>query len=168
MAAELKQLSDGRDRHDRALAATKKAAETANSSLKDAENKLETEVRQHKALQKEVEVLKRDIKKADVARGSNEVRLNRALEEVEKLRRAKKESGASKEGASAELRAKCDSLIKANKLLTSQKDELLAAFKKQIQLIDILKRQKLHIEAARVLKFSEDEFLKALEWGTVK
>lgn len=83
-----------------------------------------------------------------------------------------------------------DKLITENKRLEKQKVELLAAFKKQMQLIDVLKRQKvccyflfvspistsvsltpipffsnqIHIEAAKVLQFTEDEFMKALNW----
>ena len=49
--------------------------------------------------------------------------------------------------------------------LEKQRSDVLGAFRKQIKLIDILKRQKIHLEAARLLTFTEEEFMKTLEWG---
>jgi hypothetical protein len=49
--------------------------------------------------------------------------------------------------------------------LERQRNELLAAFRKQLKLVDVLKRQKLHIESAKLLSYTEAEFSKTLELG---
>ena len=58
-----------------------------------------------------------------------------------------------------------EKLVEDNRKLERQRNELLQAFKKQMKLIDILKRQKMHIESAKLLAFTEDEFVKVLELG---
>lgn len=49
-----------------------------------------------------------------------------------------------------------------NKRLERQRSELIAAFKKQGKLINVLKKQKIHVETARLLQFTEEEFVTAL------
>ena len=51
-----------------------------------------------------------------------------------------------------------EKLIQENKKLEKQKNEIYAAFKKSLKLCSILKREKIHLENARLLAFTEDEF----------
>ena len=95
-----------------------------------------------------------------------EVRMRRSQEDADNAKDELRRMRQSRGDSSGSSRGQVDALEAANKVLTTQKRELLTAFKKQLKLIDILKRQKLHIEAARVLQFSEDEFVKAMDWGT--
>ena len=46
--------------------------------------------------------------------------------------------------------------------VTNQRNALAAALKKQFKLIEVLKQQKAHLEAARLLQFTEEEFLKVV------
>ena len=54
--------------------------------------------------------------------------------------------------------------VKADNVkLKKQKDDLLDAFKKQLTLIDVLKRQVLHMKAAMQLACTERKFADILE-----
>ncbi|EQC39821.1 hypothetical protein SDRG_03241 [Saprolegnia diclina VS20] len=92
----------------------------------------------------------------------NEVRLQRTLEELD---HAKKEldQERSNRGGTAVPRAEHDRAIQELQHFEKQKAELLVAFKQQMQLIDILKRQKIHLETAKLLSFIEDDFSRALQ-----
>ncbi len=52
-----------------------------------------------------------------------------------------------------------------NKRLEQQKQELVLAFKKAMKLVDVLKRQKLHLEAAALLDISGRELMQAMDLG---
>merc|ERR1712204_153242 len=109
-----------------------------------------------KRMEHETHSVKSDLKdfkreqksKTDSMRNSH-IRLNRALEDAEKyknlLARYKNENKNSSELFNADMA----NLKKENRVLIKQKNELLSAFKKQLKLIDILKKQKIHLESAK-------------------
>ena len=91
--------------------------------------------------------------------------MNRALEELERMRMQLREARMNEQGKSEGTRRDMEKLVDDNRKLERQRNELMAAFKKQMKLIEILKRQKMHIESAKLLAFTEDEFIKVLELG---
>ena len=56
-------------------------------------------------------------------------------------------------------------LQQENKILEKQRNELLLGFKKQLKLVDILKRERTHLEAAQLFHYTQNEFMKTLELG---
>ncbi|XP_054858628.1 testis-expressed protein 9 isoform X4 [Eublepharis macularius] len=114
---------------------------------------------------KELENLKRAQKQASASQSTTEVRLNRALEEAERAKLEVNKLKQNNKDLVSREHNKLEELRLANKRLEKQKGELVAAFKKQLGLIDVLRRQKMHIESAKMLSFTEEEFMKALEWG---
>nr|XP_040130438.1 testis-expressed protein 9 isoform X4 [Ictidomys tridecemlineatus] len=114
---------------------------------------------------KELENKRRLQKQAASTQSTTKVRLNRALEEAEKYKLELSKLRQNNKDIANEEHKKIEMLKSENKKLEKQKGELLIGFKKQLKLIDVLKRQKMHIEAAKMLSFTEEEFMKALEWG---
>ena len=60
-----------------------------------------------------------------------------------------------------------EKLVNENKKLEKQKNEIYAAFKKALKLCSILKREKIHLENARLLAFTEEEFKNLLEQNKI-
>ncbi|GBG00569.1 hypothetical protein Rsub_13272 [Raphidocelis subcapitata] len=104
-------------------------------------------------------------KQAEQEGRAREARLSRALEEAERCRAALEEAKArardGRDAAGAEAARGAAERAK----LERQRNALLAAFRKQLRLIDVLRRQKAHLEAARCLAFTEEEFMRTLEQG---
>ncbi|XP_066557432.1 testis-expressed protein 9 [Amia ocellicauda] len=165
---KVKELEDDFSRLHRTTNIQQTQIAKHKSLAEESNRKCEGLLQQVTALQKEIEALKRTQKQAATNHGATEVRLNRALEEAERYKmELNKIKHNSKEAATQE-QQKMELLKAENKKLEKQKTELMAGFKKQLQLIDILKRQKMHMEAAKMLSFTEEEFTKALDWGNRK
>ncbi|GBG25987.1 Testis-expressed protein 9 [Hondaea fermentalgiana] len=111
---------------------------------------------------KELKDTGRAVKQVENEGNSKDVRLNRALEEIDRLKEKLRDADTARredvDGSDAELKR----IRGETKRLERQKAELLAAFKKQLKLIDVLKRQKIHLEAAQMLSFTEEEFSRTL------
>lgn len=102
---------------------------------------------------------------------ARDLKYNKLSAEMERIRdkytNPTKNAAFSKEESVENLRRENLRLKAENKRLMTQRSELLNGFKKQWKLIDILKKQKLHLEAAKLLQFTEEEFAKALELGEI-
>lgn len=92
-------------------------------------------------------------------------RINRIQEEMDKLKIQNKGEKISKIEKASDSKKSNESLQQENKLFEKQRNELLQGVKKQLKLIDILKRQRTHLEAAQLFHYTQNEFLKTLEMG---
>ncbi|XP_066510113.1 testis-expressed protein 9-like [Hoplias malabaricus] len=165
LSSKLKEVEEDRVRLQRTTSMQQTQLEKHRTLAEEANRNCDSLRQQVTTLQKEVEGMKRAQKQAASAHSATEVRLNRALEEAEKSKaQVNKLKQTSKDSANHE-QQRIEALQAENKKLEKQKAELIIGFKKQLKLIDILKRQKMHFEAAKMLSFTEEEFMKALDWG---
>merc|ERR1719239_507084 len=165
-AQKVKDIEEERNRLLRTSSSQQQQIDKHKKLAEDARGKVDSLESQLSTMKKELEQLKRNQKQHQTTQSATEVRLNRALEDIEKYReQLQRTKTASKDSSEAD-KQRLEQLLSQNKRLEKQKSELMAGFRKQMKLIDILKRQKMHIEAAKMMQFSEEEFVKALEWGS--
>ena len=165
LQARNKELED-----DKAKAA--KNADTAKAKVEklkgdlQAKTKLAESVEQQlRAALREREHLEKSFKQTDSAAGVKDVRLNRALEDVERYKKLLQDTKASHADLTEQGRKQLDAAVAEKKKLAKQKTELITAFRNQLKLIDVLKRQVIHLQAAKLLDISEKDFTRALEIG---
>ncbi|EDO38569.1 predicted protein [Nematostella vectensis] len=162
---KVKELSEEQGRLQKTNSALQSQIDKYKKLYEESKQKSDGLEQQLNATRKELDGLQRDQKAASSNKNVVEVRLNRALEETEKYKTALQKAKTQSKDSSEQERRRVEQLMAENKRLEKQKNELMAGFKKQMKLVDVLKRQKMHIEAAKLLQFTEEEFVKALDWG---
>lgn len=110
------------------------------------------------------EAAEKDQKRLENELAAKDVRINRLAEEVDKYKNMLKNMRSTSAGVADDSAKRIERLTQENKRLERVKGELVGVVKKQMKLIDLIKRQKVHVEAARLLAFNEDEFAKLLEY----
>nr|XP_048279691.1 testis-expressed protein 9 isoform X1 [Myodes glareolus] len=166
LKSKVKNFEEDCVRQQRTITSQQSQIEKYKNLFEEANNRCDGLQQQLSSIERELENKRRLQKQAATSQSATEVRLNRALEEAEKYKVELSKLRQSNKDIANEDHQKIEVLKSENKKLERQKGELLIGFKKQLKLIDILKRQKMHIEAAKMLSFSEEEFMKALEWGS--
>ncbi|KAF7660582.1 hypothetical protein LDENG_00279170 [Lucifuga dentata] len=165
LGAKIKELEEDRARLQKTTNVQQTQIEKHKTLAEESAKKCDGLQLQVDGLKKEIESMNRSHKQAAGVHSTVEVRLNRAMEEVERLKtQLSKMKQMNTDKINEEHQTK-ENLLAENKMLKKQKAELIVGFKKQLKLIDILKRQKMHLEAAKLLSFTEEEFMKALDWG---
>ncbi|CAI5645589.1 unnamed protein product [Oreochromis niloticus] len=165
LSAKIKELEEDRARLQKTVSIQQTQIEKHRALAAESNKKCDGLQLEVSGLSKEIENLNRSHKQAAAVHSTVEVRLNRALEEVERLKTQLNKMKQEKKDKITEEHQSRENLLAENKMLKKQKAELIMGFKKQLKLIDILKRQKMHFEAAKLLSFTEEEFMKALDWG---
>ncbi|XP_052839432.1 testis-expressed protein 9 [Drosophila gunungcola] len=153
---------------DQTISANKHLSEQlmrAERQCEDASRRQKERQQEFIAQQRELEQLKRDAKVARQTTMNLENRLSRAQEDAEtarqELKQLRDEQRDQLEAQRKELRQR-DSRIRA---LKRQRGDLLNAYKKQLYMIDNLKRQTSCLEQSAAIGFGEKEFNKVLEWN---
>ncbi|EGD78746.1 hypothetical protein PTSG_01725 [Salpingoeca rosetta] len=161
LKSQHKDTSKEATKEKKSAQAAQRSANQMKRLLDDMTGKYEREKERAKDLQAEVDAMKRKAKQESAGNQGLEVRLNRALEERDNLKlQLQKLKERPAQASDADLKALEDEI----KQLRKQRNEVLEAFEKALRLVDVLKRQKVHLEAARALAFTEEEFIQALDW----
>lgn len=166
MQRELKALRADKAAWTKTQKVLEAQVEKYRKAAEEAQNQLANNAQTVRELSKEGTHVDKQRRAAEAEARSRDLRLQRALEDVQKYKTLLEQVKSQEKEVKDVAREDYNKLVLDNKRLEKQRSELILAFKKQMKLIDILKRQKMHLEAARALDFTEAEFMKVLELGS--
>ncbi|KAG8179508.1 hypothetical protein JTE90_005257 [Oedothorax gibbosus] len=140
--------------------------EKLQKALDESKDKCDRMKKELSFVNKETDILKQGQRQAATVKSSLETKLTRSIEENERTKTEMRQLKQTGKEAQENYQRKMEELSTENRRIDKQNAELHNAIKKQMQLINNLKRQKMHVEAATAVQFSEEEFMKALDRGT--
>lgn len=108
---------------------------------------------------------RKELKAALVANTNNEKKIFKMHEEIDRMRQQliiAKEMEKEQQLAAKQERQFFD---EQSVQMTKQRSKLLSAYKKQLLLMDNLKRQNVCLEQAKLIQFAEKDFAKLLDWN---
>lgn len=154
------------------LEAEQRRGGTPRSGSRSAKGGKQKDPEEISELQGEISQLKKDLqtaerlaKQAESQVRTKDTQLKRATETINRYKAQIDEFASQLKGGEVGDKAKVEELHARIRMLEKHREELVEGFKKQMKLIDVLKRQKTHMEAARLLQFTEEEFVKTLDWA---
>ncbi|CAF0739324.1 unnamed protein product [Didymodactylos carnosus] len=165
LTIKMKETDDERSRLSRVITSLQDQLEKHKKLSTDSKTKLDTTEIELSSVKKEIDQMKRQTKKQSQEQNQSDTKLNRALEEAERYKQQLQKMQSTTKDLTEQDKKKIEQLTNENRKLEKQRLELMNAFKRQLKLIDVLKKQKLHLEASKLLQFTEEEFVKAIEWN---
>ncbi|XXQ35414.1 Testis-expressed sequence 9 protein [Plasmodiophora brassicae] len=166
--AELKAAQDQVKALTRQVKAAEARADKAEASASKQDGQVRQMTQELADAWHELQVAKKIVKDLEKGSKTRETRFNRAMAEAARYKSLAEEKQATALTMDAAMRDDRAAIEAENKKLKRAKAELMNIIKKQFKLIDVLKRQKMHIEAARMLSFTEEEFASHISQQTPK
>jgi len=162
---ENKQLNEKLSKLQKSTASGVKELETLKTHSSTAEAKVKDLGGELAELGKDRAQMEVQLRRSEADSTAKDTRLNRLMEENEKNKLLLREAGHQSKDQEKTDRREVERLQGEVRKIERQRAELVGAFKKQMRLIEVLKRQRAHMEAAKVLSFTEEEFIRVLELG---
>lgn len=142
ISIKLKESDDERTRLNRVINTLQDQLDKFKKLSTETKSKLDTTEVELNSLRKEIEQTKRQTKKQQQDQTQTDTKLNRALEEAERYKQQLNKMQQTTKEMSEQDKKKIEQLTNENRRLEKQRLELMNAFKRQLKLIDILKKQK--------------------------
>ncbi|XP_026281627.1 BICD family-like cargo adapter 2 isoform X2 [Frankliniella occidentalis] len=164
LSADLTRCEEEGARLESSLSVARDTSASLQSKLESVSQQLSQSQAENMSLNKELVSLKKELKSQKQQSSAIELRLNRALEDIEKLRNTAKQAQLQVKEERESQRKAGDQLQSKIKSLERQRTELTSVCTKQSHLIDNLRRQKVHLEVTRFVSTAETEFDNILDW----